>query len=53
MGLTTSDDIITYCQGAGRAAHELFVLYLMGYDDLRLYLGSMEDWSRQEGRPLQ
>ena len=34
-GLSTSDDIITYCQGAGRAAHELFVLYLMGYNDLR------------------
>jgi thiosulfate/3-mercaptopyruvate sulfurtransferase len=52
-GLSTSDDIITYCQGAGRAAHELFVLYLMGYDDVRLYLGSMEDWSRQKKRPLQ
>lgn len=52
-GLSTSDDIITYCQGAGRAAHELFVLYLMGYDEVRLYLGSMEDWSRQKERPLQ
>ena len=52
-GLSTTDAIITYCQGAGRAAHELFVLYLMGYDDVRLYLGSMEDWSRQEERPLQ
>jgi thiosulfate/3-mercaptopyruvate sulfurtransferase len=52
-GLSTGDAIITYCQGAGRAAHELFVLYLMGYDDLRLYLGSMEDWSRQPERPLQ
>lgn len=52
-GLDPQAEIITYCQGAGRAAHELFVLYLMGYDDLRLYLGSMEDWSRQPSRPLQ
>jgi len=52
-GLSQSDDIITYCQGGGRAAHELFTLYLMGYDDLSLYLGSMEDWSRQPDRPLQ
>lgn len=52
-GLSQSDDIITYCQGGGRAAHELFVLHLMGYDDLSLYLGSMEDWSRQPARPLQ
>jgi thiosulfate/3-mercaptopyruvate sulfurtransferase len=51
-GLSKSDEIITYCQGGGRAAHELFALYLMGYDDLRLYLGSMEDWSRQAERPL-
>jgi len=52
-GLTKSDDIITYCQGGGRAAHELFMLHLMGYDDVSLYLGSMEDWSRQPERPLQ
>jgi thiosulfate/3-mercaptopyruvate sulfurtransferase len=52
-GLSQSDDIITYCQGGGRAAHELFMLRLMGYDDVSLYLGSMEDWSRQPERPLQ
>lgn len=52
-GLDPSSPIITYCQAAGRAAHELFVLHLMGYDDLRLYMGSMEDWSRQPNRPLQ
>ena len=52
-GLSAEDGIITYCQGGGRAAHELFVLYLMGYDDLRLYMGSMEDWSRQPDRPLE
>lgn len=52
-GLDPNEETITYCQGGGRAAHELFVLYLMGYDNLRLYLGSMEDWSRQPERPLQ
>jgi thiosulfate/3-mercaptopyruvate sulfurtransferase len=52
-GLSQDNNIITYCQGGGRAAHEIFMLYLMGYDDLRLYLGSMEDWSRQPERPLQ
>jgi thiosulfate/3-mercaptopyruvate sulfurtransferase len=51
-GLEPGDEIITYCQGGGRAAHALFVLYLMGYDNPRLYLGSMEDWSRQPARPL-
>jgi thiosulfate/3-mercaptopyruvate sulfurtransferase len=51
--LSQEDDVITYCQGGGQAAHELFVMHLMGFDDLRLYLGSMEDWSRQPERPLQ
>ena len=52
-GLSQEDEIITYCQGGGRAAHEIFMLHLMGYDDLSLYLGSMEDWSRQPERPLE
>ncbi len=51
-GLEPKEGIITYCQGGGRAAHELFVLYLMGYDDLRLYLGSWEDWSRNQELPV-
>ncbi len=45
-------DLRTYCQAGGRAAHEIFVLHLMGYDDLRLYLGSWEDWSRREDLPV-
>jgi thiosulfate/3-mercaptopyruvate sulfurtransferase len=52
-GLSQGDEIITYCQGGGRAAHELFMLTLMGYDNVRLYMGSMEDWSRQPDRPLE
>jgi len=52
-GLSQEDEIITYCQGGGRAAHEIFMLHLMGYDDLSLYLGSMEDWSREPERPLE
>jgi thiosulfate/3-mercaptopyruvate sulfurtransferase len=51
-GLPPKGEVITYCQGGGRAAHEIFVLRLMGYDDLRLYLGSWEDWSRRTDLPL-
>lgn len=51
-GLSKDEEIVTYCQGAGRAAHELFVLYLMGYDDVKLYMGSWEDWSRREDLPI-
>jgi thiosulfate/3-mercaptopyruvate sulfurtransferase len=52
-GLSKDEAIVTYCQGAGRAAHELFVLYLMGYDDVALYMGSWEDWSRREELPVE
>ena len=36
----------------GRSAHELFVLSLLGYDDLRLYLGSWQDWGNRDDLPL-
>ena len=31
-GIESRSPVITYCQGGGRAAHELFVMHLMGYD---------------------
>ncbi len=51
-GLKPNEEIITYCHAGGRAAHEIFVLHLMGYDDLRLYIGSWEDCSRREECPV-
>ena len=35
-GLTKKDNVITYCQGGGQAAHELFVMHLMGFDHEKL-----------------
>jgi hypothetical protein len=36
------------------AAHlqDLFVLHLLGYDSLRLYLGSWQDWGNRLDLPL-
>ena len=42
-GLDPSDEIIAYCEGGGRSAHELFAMYLVGYDRVRLYRGSWDE----------
>lgn len=51
-GIAPTDTLITYCEGGGRSAHELFVLHLLGYDALRLYLGSWQDWGNRPDLPL-
>ena len=44
---------ITYCQGGIRAAHAAFVLALLGYDNVRVYDGSMRDWANRDDTPLE
>ena len=51
-GLDPEDEIITYCEGGGRSAHELFVLHLVGYDRVRLYLGSWDERGNRDELPL-
>jgi thiosulfate/3-mercaptopyruvate sulfurtransferase len=51
-GLERSKPTITYCQGGIRAAHAAFVMDLLGYDDVRVYDGSMREWANREDTPL-
>ncbi len=51
-GLDPSDEIITYCEGGGRSAHELFAMHLVGYDRVRLYLGSWDEWGNRDDLPV-
>lgn len=51
-GLTRDKATITYCQGGIRAAHAAFVLELLGWNDIRVYDGSMRDWANREDTPL-
>ena len=44
-GVRPSDEVIAYCWVGHRSAVDLFALYLIGYDHLRNYLGSWEEWS--------
>jgi thiosulfate/3-mercaptopyruvate sulfurtransferase len=51
-GMAREKPTITYCQGGIRAAHAAFVLSLLGYDDVRVYDGSMREWANRDDTPL-
>jgi thiosulfate/3-mercaptopyruvate sulfurtransferase len=51
-GLERGKPTITYCQGGIRAAHAAFVMDLLGYDNVRVYDGSMREWANREDTPL-
>jgi len=52
-GISRNKPTITYCQGGIRAAHAAFVLTLLGYKDVRVYDGSMQEWANREDTPLE
>jgi thiosulfate/3-mercaptopyruvate sulfurtransferase len=51
-GIERGKATITYCQGGIRAAHAAFAMELLGYDNVRVYDGSMRDWANREDTPL-
>lgn len=52
-GVPPNVPVVTYCQGGIRAAHAAFVLELLGYEEVRVYDGSMSDWANREDTPLE
>ncbi len=52
-GISRTKPTITYCQGGIRAAHAAFAMSLVGYDNVRVYDGSMRDWANREDTPLE
>lgn len=51
-GVTPGKEVITYCQGGYRAAHAYLALRLLGYDNVRNYLGSWKEWGDHEELPI-
>ncbi len=51
-GVDAADPAILYCAVGARASHELFVMHLLGYDSLKLYLGSWRDWGNHGELPI-
>ena len=51
-GVTPDKEVITYCQGGYRAAHAYLALRLLGYPQVRNYLGSWKEWGDREELPI-
>ena len=47
-----SSNIITYCQGGYRAAHAFLVLKMLGYKNVKMYLGSWGEWGNRLDLPV-
>jgi thiosulfate/3-mercaptopyruvate sulfurtransferase len=52
-GVTPDREVVTYCQGAYRAAHAHVALRYLGFPRVRTYLGSWKEWGDRGDVPVQ
>ena len=51
-GVTPDKEIIVHCHTGVRAAHTIFTLTLLGYNRLRNYDGSWQEWGNRPDLPI-
>ena len=47
------DKIVTYCQGGYRAANSFLALKLLGFKNVKVYLGSWGEWGNKLDLPTE
>jgi thiosulfate/3-mercaptopyruvate sulfurtransferase len=47
------DEIITYCQGGYRAANSFLALKILGFKNVKIYLGSWGEWGNRLDLPIE
>jgi thiosulfate/3-mercaptopyruvate sulfurtransferase len=45
--------VVTYCQGGYRAAHTFVALNILGYENVKMYLGSWGEWGNRSELPVE
>ncbi len=48
-----NSEIVTYCQGAYRAANAFLALKKLGFENVRVYLGSWGEWGNKLDLPVE
>ncbi len=52
-GITPQDTIYLYCFKGARASNTFLALKQAGFDDVRMYFGSWNEWSRDPSLPIE
>ncbi len=53
VGIKKDDEIIIYCFKGARASNTFLALKQAGYDNLKIYFGSWNEWSRNAELPIE
>ena len=48
-----NSEIVTYCQGAYRAANTFLSIKKIGFENVRVYLGSWGEWGNKLELPIE
>jgi thiosulfate/3-mercaptopyruvate sulfurtransferase len=51
--ITPDKEVVPHCQGAYRSAHTFLALRLLGYPNVRNYLGSWGEWGNRDDLPIE